>query len=147
MALTSLVVCPDASIVDVLRPVLEEMGIQLERCEDLSQSKERLDHRRFDVVIVDFALQPEAATVLKHIRSIPLNSKSLVVALVGPGNDVRQIFALGTNFVLYKPISTERARSSLQAARSLMKRERRRSPRAAVYTRATLDYANVEKAQ
>jgi DNA-binding NarL/FixJ family response regulator len=133
--------------VDVLRPVLEEMKIQLEHCEDLSESETRLEHKRFEVVILDFARQLEAATILKHIRSAHLNSKTLVVALVGPGNDVRQIFALGTNFVLYKPISEERARSSLQAARSLMRRERRRSPRVAVYTKASLDYATVEKAQ
>ena len=147
MALTSLVVCPDGSTVDVLRPVLEEMEIRLEHCEDLSQSEARLVHKRFDVVIVDFARQAEAAAVLRHIRSTAVNLKTLVVALVGTGNDVRQIFALGTNFVLYKPISAERARSSLQAARSLVKRERRRSARATVYTKATLDYANVEKAQ
>ena len=145
MALTSLVVCPDASTAEVLRPVLEEMEIQLERCEDLSNSQAALSHKRFDLVIVDFA-QPQAAAVLKQIRSEPLNNKALVVTLVGPGNDVRQIFALGTNFVLYKPISVERARSSLQAARSLMRRERRRSARVAVYTKASLDYASVENA-
>jgi hypothetical protein len=55
------------------------------------------------------------------------------------------MFALGINFVLYKPISEERAWSSLRAARSLMQRERRKSTRIAVHANAALDYANVEK--
>jgi c-di-GMP-binding flagellar brake protein YcgR len=54
------------------------------------------------------------------------------------------MFSLGINFVLYKPISEERAWSSLRAARTLMQRERRRSRRIAVHAKVALDYANVE---
>jgi hypothetical protein len=46
--------------------------------------------------------------------------------------------------VLYRPLSEERVWSSLRAARTLMQREKRRSPRVALYARAKLDYANVE---
>ncbi len=42
---------------------------------------------------------------------------------------VRSAFALGAHFVLYKPISAERARTSFRAARALMKCERRRNTR------------------
>jgi c-di-GMP-binding flagellar brake protein YcgR len=39
---------------------------------------------------------------------------------------------MGAHFVLYKPVSSERAKSSFRAARALMKSERRRNARVAV---------------
>jgi CheY-like chemotaxis protein len=147
MALTSLVVCPDPSAVEALQPVLAGLEIRAECRPDATQTQSLLDHKHFDLIIVDFVNEREAGVILERVRSSPLNRKTLVFALVGSGNDVRQIFALGTNFVLYKPISPERARASLHAARSLMRRERRRSPRAAAYVQTTLDYANIENAQ
>src|SRR5581483_9150899 len=38
-------------------------------------------------------------------------------------------FAMGSHFVLFKPISIERTRASFRAVRALMKRERRRHAR------------------
>ncbi|HXY52447.1 MAG TPA: PilZ domain-containing protein [Terriglobales bacterium] len=147
MALTSLIVCPDASSVEVLQSILAALEIRTECHPDASPIQALLDHQPFDVIIVDFVEEREAAVILQRIRSSPVNRPTLVVALVGSENDVRQIFALGTNFVLYKPISPERARASLHAARTLMRRERRRSARASAYIPTTLDYANIEKAQ
>src|SRR5260370_23228442 len=55
------------------------------------------------------------------------------------------MFSLGVNLVLYKPISYERAVSSLRAARNLMRIERRRSPRASVHAQAMIDYAGGDR--
>jgi hypothetical protein len=48
---------------------------------------------------------------------------------------------------LYKPVSYERALSSLRAAQSVLFRDKRRKSRAAVHTHATIDYAGVEQAK
>jgi c-di-GMP-binding flagellar brake protein YcgR len=45
---------------------------------------------------------------------------------------------MGAHFVLYKPVSAERAKASFRAARALMKRERRRNSRVAVQIPITL---------
>jgi c-di-GMP-binding flagellar brake protein YcgR len=45
---------------------------------------------------------------------------------------LRAAFQIGAHFVLYKPVSSERAKSSFRAARALMKSERRRNIRVAV---------------
>jgi len=45
---------------------------------------------------------------------------------------LRAAFGLGAHFVLYKPVSSERAKSSFRAARALMKSERRRNARVPV---------------
>jgi len=52
---------------------------------------------------------------------------------------------MGVNFVLYKPVAYDRAVSSLRAARAVMRKEKRKSARAAVHTQATVDYANVQQ--
>jgi c-di-GMP-binding flagellar brake protein YcgR len=56
----------------------------------------------------------------------------VAVAVVDAATGLRSVFDLGAHFVLYKPVSTERAKSSFRAARALMKRERRRNFRIAV---------------
>jgi c-di-GMP-binding flagellar brake protein YcgR len=51
---------------------------------------------------------------------------------VEPIIGLKAVFEIGAHFVLYKPVSSERAKSSFRAARALMKSERRRNARVAV---------------
>jgi c-di-GMP-binding flagellar brake protein YcgR len=53
-------------------------------------------------------------------------------------NGLRSAFDMGAHFVLYKPVSMERAKASFRAARALMKRERRRNARVTVQVPVTL---------
>src|SRR2546430_16060796 len=53
------------------------------------------------------------------------NHPSLIVVLVDAREQVRELFTQGANFVLYKPITPERAASSLRAARGMMRRGKR----------------------
>ena len=74
-----------------------------------------------------------------------LNDATLAVAVV-PGQDaIREMFSLGVNFVIYKPVAYERALSSLRAARAVMRKEKRKNARATVHAQATVDYANVQQ--
>jgi hypothetical protein len=51
---------------------------------------------------------------------------------------LKAVFGVGAHFVLYRPVSSERAKSSFRAARALMKSERRRNVRVAVQTPVVL---------
>jgi CheY-like chemotaxis protein len=144
MALTSLVVCSDESTAQVLRRILEDLGIAVEHCQEASEAEAKLAHTRFDSVVVDCENEPVATEILRKARLSPANGSTLAVAIAGKENNVRQMFALGINFVLYKPVSEERAASSFRAAHTLMTRERRRSGRVAAHAKVALDYANVE---
>jgi CheY-like chemotaxis protein len=144
MALTSLVVCPDESTTQVLRRILEDLGITVEHCHTASEAEAKLTQTRFDSVVIDCENEPAATEILRKARASTCNGSTLAVAIAGKENNVRQMFALGINFVLYKPVSEERAASSFRAARSLMRRERRRSGRVAAHAKVALDYANVE---
>ena len=146
MALTSLLVCADASAVQVLSLILSELGIQVEQSNDLSAALARLHAQTFDAVLVDCEDEAAAMELITQGRKQTGNQTALVIALVDSRNDVREVFARGANFVLYKPISQERATHSLRAARSLMRRERRRNQRVALHSDASIAYANIEDA-
>ncbi len=66
------------------------------------------------------------------MRQSAKNRGSLLIAVVDSNFNARPVFGLGANFVLYRPLSSERTRISLRAARGLTRRERRRAPRTAV---------------
>jgi CheY-like chemotaxis protein len=143
MTLSSLLVCVDAAAAEVLRRVLEELTIKVESCPDLVRAAIRLAQQRFDVVIIDCDSQKEVNALLRETRVSRLNDSTLAVAVVSGQGSIREMFSLGVNFVLYKPVSHDRALSSLRAARAVMRKEKRRSVRATVHTHATVDYANV----
>jgi CheY-like chemotaxis protein len=144
MALTSLVVCADAKAVSVLSRILADLGIGVEHCEDPPTALARLGAQAFDALLVDCKDEPAAIELIVHARQVPANQATLVVAMVDGRNRVRDIFANGANFILYKPISPERASTSLRAARALMRRERRRNQRIPLHAQAALDYAATE---
>jgi CheY-like chemotaxis protein len=144
MALTSLLVCPGAQAVQVLIRILQEMGIEVEPCADLRMARARLEDRHFDALLVDCQDEPSAVDLIAHARNTATNKVSVAIALVSGRNEVRDIFANGANFILYKPISRERAAHSMRAARGLMRSERRVRPRIPVHSNTSIAYAGKE---
>ena len=138
MSLQSLVFCPDEKIVRVLRRVLSDLEIAVERCSDADSAIRKLTRQRFEAVIVDCSDEDVASQVLKSARSAPCNKHAVAVAIVDGTTKLRSAFELGAHFVLYKPISSERAKASFRAVRALMKRERRRNIRVAIEIPVTL---------
>jgi c-di-GMP-binding flagellar brake protein YcgR len=91
----------------------------------------KLTRQRFEGIIVDCA-DNGANEVLQSARSAPCNKQAVAVAIVEPIVGLKAVFDVGAHFVLYKPVSSERAKSSFRAARALMKSERRRNARVSV---------------
>lgn len=132
--LQSLLLCADDTIVRVLRRVLSELEIGVEQCLDADVAIQKLTRQRFEAVIVDCTTQEIASRILKGTRLAPANKRAITVAIIaGPTADgqsaLKGAFELGAHFVLFKPISPERTKSSFRAVRALMKRERRRHAR------------------
>ena len=144
MALTSLLVCPDAQAVQVLSRILQDMGIAVEPCGDLRMAKARLEDQHYDAFLVDCQDEPAALDLIAHARNTSPNKTIVVIAIVNGRNEVRDIFAKGASFILYKPISRERATHSMRSARSLMQSERRVRPRIPVRADASIAYAGKE---
>jgi CheY-like chemotaxis protein len=146
MANTALIVCPDATVAEVLRRILEDRGLRVEHRADREAAEARLGEERFSVVLVDCEDEAAALSLIGLARGQSTEPTSLIVAVVDARNEVRDLFAEGANFMLYKPVSEERAANSLRAAWSLMPGERRRKRRIPVATRAAISYATTEDA-
>jgi len=144
MTLSSLLVCVDEAAVQMLRRVLEELGIQVELCPDAVRATVRLAQDRFDLLIVDCGEKSDVVAILRECRSSRANESTLAV-VVAEQDDIREMFSLGVNFVLYKPLSYERVMSSLRAAHAVLYRDKRGKARAPVHTQATIDYAGGEQ--
>jgi len=131
MSLKSLVLSADEKIVRVLRRTLGDLDIAVELCSDSDAALRKLTRQRYEAIIVDCAGEG-SASVLKSARNAPCNKQAVAVAIVEPAVGLKAMFDTGAHFVLYKPVSSERAKSSFRAARALMKSERRRNARVAV---------------
>ena len=138
MSLKSLVLCADEKIVRILRRVLSDLEIGIEHCTDPDGAIHKLTRQRFEAVIIDCTDLKTATSVLKSARSAPANKRAIAVAIMEGHTGLRSAFDMGAHFVLYKPVSTERARSTFRAARALMKRERRRNSRVAIQVPVSL---------
>ena len=132
MNLKSLLLCSDEKIVRVLRRTLGDLDIGVELCASSEIALRKLTRERFEAIIVDCA-GPGAAAVLRSARSAPCNKRAIAVAILDPEVGLRSAFEIGAHFILYKPVSVERSKSSFRAARALMKKERRRNSRVSVH--------------
>jgi hypothetical protein len=132
MNLKCLLLCSDEKIVRVLRRTLGDLDIGVELCASSEIALRKLTRERFEAIIVDCA-GPGAAAVLRSARLAPCNKRAVAVAILDPEIGLRSAFKIGAHFILYKPVSVERAKSSFRAARALMKKERRRNARVSVH--------------
>ena len=146
MNLTSLLVCSDDRSLRVLRSVLGDLEIDVEHCADPMSAAKELAQRSFGAVIID-CKDERSFGLLGSLRSGRHNSKSMAIAIIEARTNLQAAFKMGANFVVFKPISTERAKSSFRAARALMKRERRRSVRLQVNIAAYFRFQNGEGEQ
>jgi CheY-like chemotaxis protein len=138
MTLKCLLLCSDDKIVRVLRRVLSDLEISVEHCTEADSAIRKLTRQRFEAVIVDCTDEKVASLVLRSARSAPCNKRAVAMAIVDGQNALRSAFELGAHFILYKPVSSERAKASFRAARALMKCERRRNTRFPVQIPVTL---------
>jgi hypothetical protein len=135
-----LLVCPDQDAANLLTRILSEMDLAPDHTPSLSQGMARLDEKQFAAIILDYRPSLACQEFLTRWRQSSKNRNTMLIAIVDGEFEARPAFGLGANFVLYRPLSAERARISLRAARGMMRRERRRVPRIAVDAPANLAY-------
>lgn len=140
MNLQALLLSADEHITKVMSRVLSDLGIGLEHCSDQGSAANRLEGHTYDAVIVDCEDETTATAALQATRAASAEKKPLVLAIVPSQLSIRSTFSLGASFVLYKPVSMDRARASLRAARSLMRRERRSHMRIPVHMLTAINY-------
>src|SRR5271169_5986563 len=147
MTLLALLVSTDDSASEILGRVLPASGIAMERFSDLATAIDRLQQQRFDALIVDFENPEAAAAVLEEARKLNSGTAPVTVALVTERAKARDILSGGAHFVLYKPLSDDKAEAGLRAVTALLNRERRRAYRVPVQAPVELTLPNTQKAE
>lgn len=147
MKLTSLLVCSEPEASKVLSGVLKELSIRVEICPDPVRSGVRLAQEHFDLLVIDCAKQSDVKSLLRETNSPRGSGATLAVVVAGGQEKIREMFTLGVNFVLYKPLSHERAMSTLLAAQTVLYKDKRRKNRVSVHAQATVDYAGGEQSK
>jgi DNA-binding response OmpR family regulator len=142
----ALLISADANAISVLSQVLAEMELATEECFDCDAAPPKIAEQTYEVIIIDCPDPAMADALIQQARLSKANQASLLVSLISGQSNVRGTFTAGANFVLYRPISAERARASLRAASHLIRRDKRRHPRLPVHTQATISYPAVENA-
>ena len=147
MTLLALLVSTDDSASEILGRVLAASGIAVERFSNVEAATDRLRQQRFDAIVVDFEDPEAAGTVLAESRILNSGTATITVALVADPGRVRDILSGGAHFVLYKPLSDDKARAGLRALAALLNRERRRAQRVTVQAPVDLVLSNDSKAE
>src|SRR5580704_12408585 len=147
MTLLALLVSTDDSVSEILGRVLPPSGIVVERFSDLATALDRLQQQRFDALIIDFE-DPKAATaVFEEASRLNSGHAPVTVALVAERARARDILSGGAHFVLYKPLSEEKAKAGLRAVVALLNRERRRAYRVPVQAPVEITLPDTRKAE
>ena len=133
MALDALLLSRDPSLLQLMRRLLDDLGIRSQVCSSSAAAQNLLHGTKFEAVVVDCDDLAGGNDLLRSLRLLPTNRNSIVFAVINGATGVRSAFEMGANFVLEKPVTAERAARNLKAAHGLMVRERRR------FTRRPLD--------
>jgi len=127
MTLDSLLLSRDPELVQVIRPTLEKLSIDVEICHEARAATDILISDKFDAIIVDCDDVSGGLGVLQGLRATPSNKNSVTFAVLnGKRTTTQEAFGMGANFVLQKPISTLNAVRCFHAALNFMLKERRR---------------------
>ena len=112
-------------MIDVVQRALVDLGIGVEVYSTADWAREDLTDSKFDAVIVDCDVTGGPG-LLQMVRGSSSNGRALTFAIVNSDDGLHSAFELGANLALQKPLSLDRARSSLRAAYGLIMQERRR---------------------
>lgn len=132
MRLQSLLVTQEHELLELVRPALESSGIEVEVRADASSAREISQRRHLDGFLIDCDDVPGGRELLAVIRGSGSNRMSTIFAVVNGNTSITQAMEEGANFVLGKPLATERFQAYLTVARVSMEREHRRYFRFAV---------------
>jgi len=124
MSLRCLLYSSDERAVRLMRLSLNDLSIEVEQCTELAQAKKLLLQQKFDGIIADTELEG-GEELLRSVRRSKHNRRSIVFAVTDTQIKMGDAFEMGAHFVIYKPLTSERAKRTLNAAHGLMMREKR----------------------
>ena len=138
MLLQSMVLSRDTDKVAVLMRAFSRLEIDVVVCSEPSSAIALMDRKKFEAVVIDFSV-PGADTLLKDIQR-QFEKKTMIAAILGCETSVSEAFAMGAKFVLYEPVTLDRALQGLRAVKSLLYPQRRQQLRKPAYAPVCLKF-------
>ena len=121
MPLRCLLFSSDEAMVEPIRQILTDLGIEGEYCQSAVDAVERVTTQLFQIVITDWDDQPEAAFLLKTARDLKAAHRPLALAIVSDDARLPEALQAGANSVLSKPIRPEQVRDTMSTACELLR--------------------------
>ena len=121
MDLCCLLFCSDEATAAPIRDVLAGLGVQAEHCSEAVMAVEQVSSQPFQIVIIDWDLQPEAGMLLTAARERKASERPLTLAIVSEDSLVPKALQAGANSILRKPVIPKQARDTLKRAHDLLR--------------------------
>jgi TonB family protein len=121
MPLRCLLFSSNEALVQPFWQVFADLGIEGEYCRNAVDAVERVTTQLFQMVIMDWEDQPEAAFLLKTARDLKAAQRPLILAIVGQDAKLPEALRAGANSVLVKPIRLEQVRDTMSTACELLR--------------------------
>jgi hypothetical protein len=123
--LRSLLLSRDEGTVRIVARSFKDLDVELDHYSDVKVAVKKSSEVRYDAIVVDDDVE-DARLLLERVMELASCNKAVRIALADPSAKMDAVFKVGTQIIIYKPLSTERVRHGLRAVRNLMARERRR---------------------
>jgi ActR/RegA family two-component response regulator len=126
MVIETLLITQDAELLKLLRGALKPLDISLNVRSDTDTAVEISARRHFNGLIIDCDDLPRGDVLLRQLRAVRSTKSSIFVAVVNGRTTPAGATRLGANFVLAKPVTSDRAHRLLAAAMVPMAQDCRR---------------------
>jgi protein TonB len=121
MTLSCLLFSSDEGTAEPILQALTGLGVEGELCRDGAAAVEKVTQENFQIVIIDWDWQPEAAQLLTKARERKASERPLTLAIVSDDISVPKALQAGANSILRKPLVGNQVRDTLTTARDLLR--------------------------
>jgi len=125
-ALRALMVTTDPWLTANFAQIAKEVGIEAQSSTTDCGIPDELSGAKYEGILLDFDIVPDAMTVLTALRQSHSNDKAVVFAVASDGPVRHRILENGANLLLERPLDVMQIRRAVHAGYDQMVRERRR---------------------
>jgi DNA-binding response OmpR family regulator len=126
VGIQAMLVSCDLEANNLIRAVLEEMGIRVQHFSDESKAGAQLDQDRFEAIVLDFDTVARTLLVLDSLRASRSSHGAMVFGVATAIPALQRALEQGVNVSFQRPLQKDRFHSVLKAAYRLMLHDRRR---------------------
>src|ERR1700733_3167489 len=124
MGLQCFLFSSDEGTAATIRQVLADLDVRVESCPEAVAAVEKISKESFQIVIIDWDQQPEAALLLAAARERKASDRPITLAIVSDDISVPKALQAGANSILRKPIFVNQIKDTLKTARDLLRAKR-----------------------